>query len=62
VVKLLLNHGAQTTAAAMDDMNALHFAAQKGNTEVVRTLLNAGKAHTTYHPPAAAIMYCHASH
>ena len=41
-VKLLRAHGSQATAAAMDDMNALHFAAQKGHVEVVRLLLNAG--------------------
>jgi ankyrin repeat protein len=41
-VKLLLAHGCNVKAAAMDEMSALHFAAQKGHAEVVRHLLNAG--------------------
>ena len=41
-VKVLLAHGSQVAAAAVDDMNALHFAAQRGHTEVVRALLGAG--------------------
>jgi ankyrin repeat protein len=41
-VKLLLAHGAQVGAAAMDDMNAIHFAAQKGHVEALRALINAG--------------------
>lgn len=42
-VKLLLEAGANIKAFAMDDMNAMHFAAQKGHAEVVRQLLNAGQ-------------------
>jgi ankyrin repeat protein len=34
----------QANLAATDDMTALHFAAQKGHSEVVRHLLNAGGA------------------
>jgi hypothetical protein len=41
-LKLLLAHGAQSGAAAMDDMNALHFASQKGHVEAMRALINAG--------------------
>ncbi|CAK0785855.1 hypothetical protein CVIRNUC_009067 [Coccomyxa viridis] len=41
-VKALLEAGANTKIFAMDDMNAMHFAAQKGHAEVVRLLLNAG--------------------
>ncbi|CDP14954.1 unnamed protein product [Coffea canephora] len=33
---------ADVGAAAMDDMGAIHFAAQKGHTEVVRILFNSG--------------------
>ncbi len=40
----MLAAGAQPSAAAGDDMNPLHFAAQKGHTEIVRLLLNAGKS------------------
>jgi ankyrin repeat protein len=43
-VKVLLAHGCNVKAGAVDDMNALHFAAQKGHTEVLRQLLNAGKS------------------
>ena len=43
-VKALLEAGANTKVFAMDDMNAMHFAAQKGHVEVVRQLLNAGEA------------------
>lgn len=42
VAKLLMAHGCSPTYAAMDDMNALHFAAQKGHTEICRTLITAG--------------------
>jgi ankyrin repeat protein len=43
VLKLLLAHGASATEAAADDMGPIHFAAQKGHTEAVRHLINAGK-------------------
>ena len=43
-LKLLLAHGADAKASARDDMNALHFAAQKGHAEALRHLLNAGAA------------------
>ena len=43
MLKLLLAHGCTVGAAAGDDMNALHFAAQKGHSECVRHLLNAGQ-------------------
>jgi hypothetical protein len=42
VVKLLLANNANPKAAAIDDVNALHFAAQKGHLEVMRQLINAG--------------------
>ena len=42
-MKALLEAGANTKIFAMDDMNAMHFAAQKGHAEVVRQLLNAGE-------------------
>lgn len=42
-MKALLEAGANTKIFAMDDMNAMHFAAQKGHAEVVRLLLNAGE-------------------
>ena len=41
-VQALLEAGADRSAGAMDDMSALHFAAQQGNTEVVKELINAG--------------------
>ena len=42
-MKALLEAGANTKIFAMDDINAMHFAAQKGHAEVVRQLLNAGE-------------------
>ena len=42
VVKSLLAHKASPKAGAMDDMLPLHFAAQKGHTEVARLLINDG--------------------
>jgi ankyrin repeat protein len=42
VVKLLLANQCNVKAAAADDVNALHFAAQKGHVEVMRHLINAG--------------------
>ena len=42
VVQSLLAHKANVKAAAMDDMLPLHFAAQKGHTEVCRHLINGG--------------------
>jgi ankyrin repeat protein len=42
--KLLLASGANVHASASDDMNALHFAAQKGYTEIAEMLLIAGGA------------------
>lgn len=42
VVKSLLAHKANPRAGAMDDMLPLHFAAQKGHTEVCRLLINEG--------------------
>ena len=41
---LLATAGIHAKAKAIDDMTALHFAAQNGHTEVVRMLLNAGVA------------------
>jgi ankyrin repeat protein len=41
-LKLLLAHGCNIKASAMDDMNALHFAAQKGQLEAIRRLITAG--------------------
>ncbi len=41
-LKLLLANGADHKGAAADDMNALHFAAQKGHTEAARHVINAG--------------------
>jgi len=41
-VKLLLSHKCNIKRCAMDDMNALHFASQKGNTEILRLLITAG--------------------
>ena len=38
VVSYLCKHKADVGAAAMDDMGAIHFAAQKGHLEVIRTL------------------------
>lgn len=38
----LCKHKADVGAAAVDDMAAIHFAAQKGHLEVVRTLLQSG--------------------
>jgi ankyrin repeat protein len=43
-LKLLLAHGCNIKASAMDDMNALHFAAQKGQLEAIRRLITAGEA------------------
>ncbi len=43
MLKLLLAQGCKVGAPAADDMNALHFAAQKGHSECVRHLLNAGQ-------------------
>lgn len=51
-MKALLEAGADTKVFAMDDMNAMHFAAQKGHAEVVRQLLNAGE------PILLAILSC----
>ncbi|KAF2308904.1 hypothetical protein GH714_023334 [Hevea brasiliensis] len=42
VVNYLCKNKADVGAAAMDDMGAIHFAAQKGHLEVVRTLLSSG--------------------
>ena len=42
-VQALLEAGADKSAGAMDDMSALHFAAQQGHTEVVKALINAGE-------------------
>lgn len=42
-VQLLLANGCQAGAAAGDDMNALHFAAQRGHEAIVQLLLNEGK-------------------
>ncbi|GAV58061.1 LOW QUALITY PROTEIN: Ank_2 domain-containing protein, partial [Cephalotus follicularis] len=42
VVSYLCNHKADVGAAAIDDMGAIHFAAQKGHLEVVRMLVSAG--------------------
>lgn len=41
-VKLLIAHGCNVKASAMDDMNALHFAAQKGQLGPITHLLAAG--------------------
>jgi hypothetical protein len=50
-LKLLLAHGCNIKASAMDDMNALHFAAQKGQLEAVRRLIAAGGA-------SASVLFC----
>ena len=42
-MKALLEAKADVKVFAMDDMNAMHFAAQKGHAEVVRLLLNHGE-------------------
>lgn len=42
-MKTLLELGADANAAAGDDMTSLHFAAQKGHTEVCRLLLGSGE-------------------
>lgn len=42
VVSCLCQHKADVGAAAMDDMGAIHFAAQKGHLEVVKTLVSSG--------------------
>ena len=42
-MQALLEAGADKSAGAMDDMSALHFAAQQGHTEVVKALINAGE-------------------
>ena len=42
MVKSLLAHKANPRAGAMDDMLPLHFAAQKGHTEICRLLVNEG--------------------
>ena len=42
-MEALLAAGAEANAAAVDDTNALHFAAQKGHTDVVKLLLSKGK-------------------
>jgi len=39
----LLAHQANVQLGAQDDFNALHFAAQKGHTEMCRILVNAGE-------------------
>ena len=44
-MKALLDAKADVKAFAMDDMNAMHFAAQKGHAEVVRLLLNHGASY-----------------
>ena len=41
-MKALLEAGASVKIFAMDDMSAMHFAAQKGHAEVVNVLLNHG--------------------
>ena len=45
MLRTLLASGAQALAFAQDDMNALHFAAQKGHTEICRLLLLQKGAH-----------------
>lgn len=42
-MKLLLANQCNPKAAATDDVNALHFAAQKGHVDVMRHLINAGR-------------------
>ncbi|KAL4592917.1 hypothetical protein LXL04_005924 [Taraxacum kok-saghyz] len=42
VVNILCKNKADIGAAAMDDMGAVHFAAQKGHLEVVKTLVSSG--------------------
>lgn len=42
VVKLLLAHGAVVSASAADNMNALHFAAMKGQADCLAALLAGG--------------------
>ena len=55
-MRALLEAGANTKVFAMDDMNAMHFAAQKGHAEVVRQLLNAGE------PILVTILSCNLMH
>ena len=42
MVQILCNKHAEIGASAADDMAAIHFASQKGHTEVVRILLTSG--------------------
>lgn len=56
-VQLLLGHGSNVKAAAMDDMNALHFAAQKGHVEPIRHLINAGKRMKQQQSRLSAVSY-----
>lgn len=42
VVSYLCKNKADVGATAIDDMGAIHFAAQKGHLEVVRTLISSG--------------------
>ncbi len=41
-LRLLLAHGCKPSLGAQDDINALHFAAQKGHAEALRHLINGG--------------------
>ncbi len=47
---MLLELGADANVAAGDDMNSLHFAAQKGHTEVCRLLIGSGEHSGTEAP------------
>lgn len=42
MVSYLCQHKADAGAAAMDDMGAIHFAAQKGHLEIVKALVSSG--------------------
>jgi ankyrin repeat protein len=60
-VKMLLAHNANVKLSAQDDMNALHFAAQKGHAEVIRLLVTAGAVTSCFHALVPAASRCYQS-